>query len=359
MNKEYMNLALDLAKKGEGKVSPNPLVGAVIVKDNKIISYGYHKCFGKKHAEINAIENAKTSIKGATMYVTLEPCSHFGKTPPCAKRIIEEGISTVYVATKDPNKKVSGKGIQMLKNAGINVHVGLCKDEAIKLNEVFNKYIVSKEPFIISKYAMSLDGKIATKIGDSKWISSKSSREHSHKLRNKYSAILVGINTIINDNPMLNCRLENSSDPYKVIVDTNLKTPIDSNIVKINPEKTIIFTSNNKDLNNEVLLKNKGVNIITTNSYAEVNLNELYFKLGELGIDSVLVEGGGEIHYSFLKENLVDKLLVYIAPIIIGGKNAKTPVEGDGIEYIKDKFSFNFKNIKTIDSDIFIEAYKG
>ncbi|MBO3446062.1 bifunctional diaminohydroxyphosphoribosylaminopyrimidine deaminase/5-amino-6-(5-phosphoribosylamino)uracil reductase RibD [Clostridium sp. CCUG 7971] len=359
MDKFYMNLALELAKKGKGKVNPNPMVGAVIVKDNKIIAQEYHEEYGNNHAEINAINNAKENLEGSTMYVTLEPCSHYGKTPPCVEKIIETKISKVVIASLDPNPLVSGKGVKKLVDAGVEVVTGILDYENKKLNEVFMKYIVKKIPFVIMKSAMSLDGKISTRTGESKWISSDESRENVHKLRNEVMGILVGVNTIIQDNPQLTCRLENGKTPIKIVVDSNLRIPLDSKVIKdAHNNRTIIITTSLAKESIVKELENKGVEIIIAESKDNsVDLNDMVKKLGQLNIDSILLEGGATLNFSAIKEGIVDKLQVYIAPKLIGGKLSKTPIGGNGIEKLKDAYQIRDISVKMLSEDILIEGY--
>ena len=358
LNEKFMKLAIELAKKGEGNVNPNPMVGAVIVKDEKIIGQGYHERCGESHAEVNAFRSLKEDASGATMYVTLEPCSHYGKTPPCADKIIENNISKVVIGMVDPNPLVSGKGIEKLENAGIEVEVGVLEEECIKLNEVFIKYITTKRPFIVLKAAMSLDGKIATKTGESKWISSEESRLQVHNLRNKLSGIMVGVNTVIEDNPELTSRIEGGNDPIRIIVDSTLRIPIDSNVLQNKDNKTIIATTskaNNKKMQ-EIL--NKGVRVLTVNeNNGKVDLSELITKLGQLNIDSILLEGGATLNYSALEEGIVDKVMMYISPKIIGGEKSKTPVGGNGIDKLQEAFKIRDINISVVGEDILLEGY--
>lgn len=360
MNEIYMKTALELAKKGEGKVNPNPLVGAVIVKEEKIIAKGYHKKFGEEHAEINAINNLKESAKGATMYVTLEPCSYFGKTPPCVDAIIKEEIGKVVIGTLDPNPLVSGKGVKILKDNGISVVVGVLENECVEINEVFMKFIKTKTPFVLMKSAMTLDGKIATYTGNSKWITSEESRLNSHKLRNKLSAIMVGINTVINDNPKLTCRIENGRNPIRIIVDSKLRIPLESNVLKINKkknDKVIIATTLNANEKKIELLESRGVTVLKFNEKnRHVDLSELMLKLGEMNIDGILLEGGGTINFSALEEGIVDKVMIYIAPVLFGGKDAKTPVEGKGIEEISEKIKLKDIKISNVGDDVLVEG---
>lgn len=359
MDEYYMGLAINLARKGIGKVNPNPMVGAVIVKDNEIVGTGYHEKYGGKHAEINAIENSRERLNGSTMYVNLEPCSHFGKTPPCVDKIIESKINKVVIASVDPNPLVQGKGVKKLRDAGIEVKVGVLDEENKKLNEVFLKYIKNKKPFVVIKVAMSLDGKIATATGQSKWISCDESRRYVHKLRSEVMGILVGINTVIKDNPMLDCRLENGKNPIRIIVDTTLKIPIDSKIVSSSKSiRTIVVTTKNANRNVIKLLEDKGVEILTVNLKNNlVDLKEMINKLGELNIDSILIEGGSSLNFSAINENIVDKIQVYVAPIILGGESSKTSIGGQGVDDIKEASKLHRLEYKQVGSDILIEGY--
>jgi diaminohydroxyphosphoribosylaminopyrimidine deaminase/5-amino-6-(5-phosphoribosylamino)uracil reductase len=362
LKEEYMKLALELAKKGIGRVHPNPMVGAVIVKDGKILGQGYHKKCGEGHAEVNAFKDAEEkneNVEGAEMYVTLEPCSHFGKTPPCADKIIEKKISKVFIGTLDPNPLVAGRGVKKLKDAGIYVEYGILESECYKLNEVFMKYIVKKEPFVVMKTGMSLDGKIATYSGESKWITEEKSREDVHNLRNELTGIMVGINTVLKDNPQLTCRVNGGRNPIRIIVDSTLKIPIDCKIVNTAKEvETIIATTDKANLDKINSLEDKGVKIIVVPSKnGKVNLKELMTILGKLKIDSILLEGGGTLNFSALEEGIVDKVKIYIAPKIIGGKDSKTPIEGKGIDNLKDAFKITNLSVSTIKEDILVEGY--
>lgn len=359
MDKVYMKRALELAELGRGKVAPNPMVGAVIVKAGKIIGEGYHKKYGDNHAEVNAFENATEDVSGATLYVTLEPCAHYGKTPPCAKRIVKEGIKKVVIGVLDPNPLVAGKGVNILKDAGIEVVVGVLEEECRKINEVFMKYIKTSRPFVLMKYAMSLDGKISTATGKSKWISCEKSRRDVHKLRNNLSAIMVGINTVIKDNPMLNCRIEGGNDPIRIIVDSNLRIPLDSKIVNTsNNISTIVATTHKADKDKIKLLEERNVEVIVAKEKdGRVDITSLIDKLGEKKIDSILLEGGSEINFSCLQEGIVDKVRIYIAPKILGGNNAKGAVGGRGVSEMIDSFNIENIDISTIGSDIVVEGY--
>lgn len=366
MHEKYMRLAIEEAKKGEGFVNPNPLVGAIIVKDDKILGTGYHKKYGENHAEINAILDAKkknNNIENSAIYINLEPCSHYGKTPPCADAIIKNKFKRVVIGCLDSNIKVAGNGIKKLRDAKIEVVENILEEECKKLNEVFFHYINTKKPFMVMKYAMTMDGKIATVSGKSKWITSEKSREHAHLFRKKYSAIMVGINTVIEDNPTLNCRIhDNPKNPIRIILDGNLKIDLKSNICKTSKDiKTYIATiESNKNIEKKKELEYLGIEIIETSTKDsnKVNLQELINILGkEKNIDSVLIEGGSTLHASLLKEKLIDKVLIYIAPKIFGGLNAKTPIAGYGIEEPNDAIKLIDGKFESLGEDLFMEYY--
>lgn len=346
----YMRRAIELASKGEGFVNPNPLVGSVIVKDGRIIGEGYHMQYGGPHAEVNAFNNATEDVTGATMFVTLEPCAHYGKTPPCALKIVEKKIAKVIVAKTDPNPLVNMKGIQILRDAGIEVEYGLLADEVERQNEIFLKYIQTKRPFVALKYAMTLDGKIATKTYDSKWITNEASRNHVHELRNKYMAIMVGVNTIIKDDAKLNVRLNRPSrNPIRIIIDPNLETPYDSYVVKTAHEQpTWVVTTKYHET-----LVNLGVRIIQMD---EINLNDLMTLLGDEKIDSVFIEGGAYTHGKALESGIADKIYAYVAPKLIGGKDALTPITGDGVSFMKDAYRLKDIKYQFFGEDILIEG---
>ena len=353
-----MKLAIKISKKGVGKVNPNPLVGAVIVKDNKIIGQGYHEYYGGNHAEVNAFENLSDNPEGATIYVTLEPCSHYGKTPPCVDKIIDNKISKVVIGTLDPNPLVQGKGVKKLKEAGIDVITGILEEECKELNEVFMKYIVTKKPFVVLKTAMTLDGKIATASGESKWITSDKSRKEVHKLRNELSAIMVGVNTVIKDNPKLTCRIEGGKNPVRIIVDSKLRIPTTSEVVVDNLAKTIVATTELADKEKILALEKLGVKVVITKSKNNrVNLQSLMIELGKIGIDGILLEGGATLSFSALEENIVDKIQVYIAPKIIGGEKSKTSIGGQGIKKLSDAIELKDMTVKSISPDLLVGAY--
>lgn len=361
MDHIFMKRALELATQGIGYTNPNPMVGAVIVKENKIIAEGFHQNYGGPHAEINAFQNAKANVTEATMYVTLEPCSHHGKTPPCAYAIVEKGIKKVVIAMEDPNPIVSGKGIHILTENGIEVVLGVMKHEAQKLNEIFIKYITTKQPFCILKTAMTLDGKIATYEGDSKWISSQDSRTYVHKLRHQVSAIMVGIGTIIADDPMLTARLDKhpARNPIRIVVDTSAKIPLEANVLKIDDfTKTILVTTELASKDKIKQLESLGINVLLTPlKNNQVDLKYLMTSLGERKIDSVLLEGGSTLNYSALDEGIVDKVISFIAPKIIGGAQAKTPVGGLGIPLMKDALILSDVSMSRFGDDLMVEGY--
>lgn len=360
-DKDYMKLAIELAKKGEGKTSPNPVVGAVIVKNGVIIGTGYHEKYGQLHAERNAINNAKEnksiSLEGSTMYVTLEPCCHHGKTPPCTDAIIENKIKKVVIGSLDPNPKVRGKGINILKENGIEVEVGVLKEETDELNEIFFNYIENKNPFVLLKYAMTMDGKIATYTRKSKWISSEKSREDAHRLRNKYSAIMVGVGTVITDNPKLTSRIENSTNPIRVICDSYLRCPIDREVITSAKEIRTIIATTNKNEEDQKNYKELGCEIIECKVFdGNVDLQDLMKKLYLKGIDSVLIEGGSTLSSSCFKQKIVNKVRAYIAPKIFGGIDAKGPVGGIGVSEVSECTKLKNKKCELIDGDIVIES---
>lgn len=360
---EYFDIAYTLANKVKGVVSPNPAVGAVIVKNGKVVSIGATEPGHGRHAEVVAIENAKVPLEGATMIVTLEPHQYYGHNPPCTERIIEAGIKKVYVGTIDKNPKVNGKGIARLKSAGIEVKVGFFEEDLLELNEDFFKYVATGKPFITVKYAMSIDGKLATITGDSKWISSQSSREYVHQeIRRKADAILVGVNTIIQDNPYLTIRYKKKEylykQPLRCVIDPFGRTPIDSVVVS-DELPTLFFVSEkvSKEFINYISKKeNKKYEYISLIGDRFLDVREIVDKLGEMKIINLLVEGGGEIIGSFFEQNLVDKVFVFVSPKFLGGKNAKT-IGGKGISKVEDATRLYEITALRFEDDIMIKGY--
>lgn len=361
MEKYYMKKAIDLAKLGWGRTRPNPLVGAVVVKDGNIISEGYHHFYGGDHAEVDALKKINFSAEGATMYVNLEPCCHVGKTPSCVEAIIKSKIKKVVVALQDPNPKVAGNGIKALKNKGIEVITGVLEEEGRKLNEVFIKYITTKEPFCILKTAMTLDGKIASTIGDSKWITDEDARAYVHHIRNDVAGIMVGISTVLKDDPWLNTRIPNKEvrHPARIIVDSNLNIPITAKVIKtVEEQPTLIATTAKASKEKLYELESLGVGVLVLReNEGRVCLKDLMQELGKRNIDSLLLEGGGTLNYSALETGVVDKVLYFIAPKIIGGKDAITSVEGEGKTLIKNAFLLKNMSIQRFEKDILIEGY--
>jgi diaminohydroxyphosphoribosylaminopyrimidine deaminase/5-amino-6-(5-phosphoribosylamino)uracil reductase len=361
-DKQYMQLAIELAAKGKGGVNPNPLVGAVIVKNDEVIAEGWHEICGQAHAEINAFKDAdkkNVNVEGATMYVTLEPCSHFGKTPPCAVAIIERKIARVIVGQMDPNPIVAGRGIKMIKEAGIEVECGIFEKELKYQNRVFLNYVQYKLPWVVMKTAMTLDGKIASYTGDSRWVSCNESRVFVHELRNELQAIMVGAQTIITDNPELTCRLEsrNGRNPIRVVVDSTCKIPLFAKVLDTNVARTIIATTNRAYSVKMQKLKDMGVEIIIAKQKNKrVCLQDLMQRLGYLEIDGLLLEGGGRLNYSALNEGIVDELMSIVAPKIIGGCTARTPVGGEGIEKMNNAISLTDVNYIQLGEDLLING---
>ena len=350
MNYEkIMKECFDLALKGAGRVLTNPMVGAILVKDGKIISKGYHKGFGKDHAEIDCFKNAKEDVRGATMFVNLEPCSHFGKNPPCVDEVIRQGVKKVVISNLDTNPKVDS--IKKMQDAGIEVITGVLEEEGRLLNEKFFFNMKYKRPLISLKYAMSLDGKIASKDYDSKWISGDKSRGFVHKLRNDYDAILIGKNTLIKDKARLNCRLDGGVDPVRIIVANDLDFDKELEIFNLDSDKdTFIATSSDKDIDINAKI------IRCNEKNGQVDLNDLVSKLYEMNISSILVEGGSMINTSFLENDLVDKIYEFIAPIVVGGVNSRSAFMGEGVSEIKDAKQFEIRSVKSFGKDIMIEV---
>ncbi|MEJ9279449.1 bifunctional diaminohydroxyphosphoribosylaminopyrimidine deaminase/5-amino-6-(5-phosphoribosylamino)uracil reductase RibD [Ureibacillus thermosphaericus] len=359
-DRDYMELALNLARTAKGKTNPNPVVGAVIVKDGVIVGTGIHRKAGEAHAEVHAFHMAGEHAKGATLYVTLEPCSHYGKTPPCANLVKESGVSRVVVATLDPNPLVAGKGVDIIRKAGIEVEVGLLENEARKLNERFIHNMLTNRPFVISKFAMTLDGKIATYNGHSKWISCEQSRLQVHELRNEVDGILVGIGTVLKDNPSLTTRLPNKKgkNPTRIILDSRLRIPLDANILNTDEANTIIVTTTDADPMKIATLEKKNVTFIYCSKDEHgLCLKELLQQLYKHGITDVLVEGGGEVNASFLRAGLINKFIIYIAPKLLGGRNSISPIAGRDVDSMDFAINVDFESIDRIGDDVCIIAY--
>ena len=356
---EYMRRAMELAERGVGFTNPNPMVGAVIVKGGKVIGEGWHERCGEWHAERNAFKNCPVPAEGATMYVTLEPCCHYGKTPPCTEAIIEHGIARVVVGMEDPNPLVAGKGIALLREAGIEVVCGVEEEALREQNRVFLKYISTKLPWVAMKTAMTLDGKIATRTGDSKWITGAEARAYVHELRHRFMAIVVGIGTAVADDPLLNCRIEGRGvrQPIRVVVDSNARLSLDSQLVKTAGEyRTIVAHTRFAPEESVKALREAGVEmLLCKEKEGLVDVRNLLELLGQSGIDSILLEGGGSLNYTFLAEGLADELYAFIAPKIVGGMNAKTPVEGAGMEKMADAINLELENVLNVGHDVLLK----
>lgn len=330
-DRQYMKTALELAQKGMGFTAPNPMVGAVIVKNGRIIGQGYHRKYGELHAEREALAACTEEPEGASIYVTLEPCCHYGKQPPCVNAILEAGIRRVIIGSSDPNPLVAGKGIRILKNHGIEVTENILKEECDKLNEAFFYYIQNKKPYVVMKYAMTMDGKIAAYTGESKWVTGEAARIHVQEQRLKYTGIMVGVGTVLADDPMLTCRLENSRNPVRIICDSHLRTPLTSKIVRTAATIPTIIVSSSKDQQKIKNYEELGCQVLyVPEKNGHIDLNRLMELLGAAKIDSILLEGGGSLNWSALENGIVQKVQTYIAPKLFGGEEAKTPVEGKG-----------------------------
>ncbi|WP_017728138.1 bifunctional diaminohydroxyphosphoribosylaminopyrimidine deaminase/5-amino-6-(5-phosphoribosylamino)uracil reductase RibD [Halalkalibacterium ligniniphilum] len=351
MNDEhYLKLAIQLAESARGQTSPNPLVGAVVVKDGQIVGMGAHLRAGEGHAEVHALNMAGEKAKGATIYVTLEPCSHYGKTPPCAELVVEKGIARAVIATTDPNPKVSGRGIERLKAAGINVLVGVLKEEADKLNRVFYHYIKTRKPYVTLKSATTLDGKTATVSGKSKWITGEAARKDVHRYRHEHDGILVGIGTILADNPSLTTRLEHGGNhPIRIILDRQLRLPLDATVVTDGLAPTWVFTTEHGDVSRKEALEKAGVHV---HVLTDDTIGRLLSVLGEKGITSLFVEGGAEVNGSFLKERAVNRVITYFAPKLFGGANAPTAVGGEGVKEVEEALEVEIEEVTKVGDDI-------
>ncbi len=353
-DESFLKETLKLAKKGIGWTNPNPMVGAILVKNGVIIGKGYHKKMGLPHAEIEALKSVKESTQGATLYINLEPCSHFGKTPPCTDAIIRAEISKVVCSTFDPNPKVAGKGVQQLEKSGLNVLVGTLSDEARKLNETFFTFHQKGRPFIAIKFASSLDGKIATKTGDSKWITNGKARAYARSLRSEYQAVLVGINTILKDDPHLGIRIKGKKDPLRIVLDPNLKIPLNNRALRDNNILIVTTSKHHKQKLAQLMQKSVQVLILSGN---QIPLPELMLKLKDREIISILVEGGGKTIGAFVDAELIDKVYAFLSPILIGGEQAISAVRGEGIEKINQAIHLEKISYQRFEDNQLISGY--
>ena len=362
MNDEhFMRMALDLAQKGQGFTSPNPMVGAVVVKDGQVIGTGYHHAAGKPHAEVNAIDDAGDDAKGACLYVNLEPCNHTGETPPCTRKIIEAGIRREVVAMRDPNADVTGGGLDFLKKHGLQVAVGACQEKAKRLNEAFVKFVRTKRPFVILKCTATLDGRIATRSGDSKWISNEQSRGFVHQLRHSVDAILVGIHTVQADDPSLTTRLNNGQgkDPVRIILDTHLSIVPHARVLRLKSDSdTILVVGKTAARDKRSAFEKNGVQVVEAPLKDNlIDLTSLMDQLGAMGITSLLIEGGGRVIAAALKAQIVDKLVFFYAPKILGGDDGVPICRGQGPAEMKDCIMVQNISVPRCGDDVMIEGY--
>ena len=356
LDEQMMARAISLARNGLGRTSPNPLVGAVIVRDGRIVAEGWHRKAGTPHAEIHALNMAGELARGATVYVSLEPCAHYGRTGPCARALVEAGVSRVVVAMTDPNPKVAGKGIAILQEAGIEVTTGVLEQEARQLNEVFLKWMTTGLPFVALKTAMTLDGKIATAAGQSQWITNEASRYETHRLRDIYDGILVGINTALADNPSLTTRLKEyqGRNPVRIVVDSRARLPLTAKLVTDGAARTIVAVTEQAPAERVEALRSAGVEIIVAGSSNHVDMQSLMEQLGAMKISSVLVEGGGSVNFSLLQAGLVDRVYAFIAPKLVGGRDALTPVEGEGFQELDRAVELENIQLRQLGSDVLL-----
>ena len=356
---EYMRRAIELADRGAGFTNPNPLVGAVIVKDGRVIGEGWHERYGQWHAERNALRNCVEDPRGATMYVTLEPCCHYGKTPPCTEAVIERGIARVVVGLEDPNPLVAGKGIARLREAGIEVECGVEEEALREQNRIFLKYIRTRRPWVVMKTAMTLDGKIATRTGDSRWVTGEEARAVGHELRARLMGIVVGIGTVLADDPSLTCRIEGREvrQPVRVVVDSQARLPLDSRLATTAREfRTVVAHTRFAPAERLEALQGAGVETwLCGEREGLVDAPDLLRLLGERGIDSLLLEGGGNLNFSFLREGLVDEVYAFVAPKVVGGAEAKTPVEGRGVDRMADALRFRLRGVERVGEDVLLK----
>ncbi len=356
MKQEYMRRAVELAKLGIGKVNPNPLVGAVIVKEGRIIGEGYHAKYGELHAERHAFSRLTEEAEGAEMYVTLEPCCHYGKQPPCTQAIIEHGIKKVFVGSDDPNALVAGKGVRALREAGVEVVTQVMKEECDALNPVFFHFITTKTPYVLMKYAMTMDGKIACDTGKSQWITGEEARSHVQETRDALMGIMVGIQTIISDNPRLTCRIPGGRNPIRIICDSHLRIPMEAEVVQTAKKMKTVVATVSSEQEKISALREAGVKVLITDSAdGKVDLQDLMQKLGQEKIDSILLEGGGTLNQSALQSGIVNHIQIYLAPKIFGGTGKYTPVSGIGVKEPDEAYLLINRKIGIFGEDILLD----
>ncbi|TYA13257.1 bifunctional diaminohydroxyphosphoribosylaminopyrimidine deaminase/5-amino-6-(5-phosphoribosylamino)uracil reductase RibD [Paenibacillus faecis] len=353
----YMELALQMAERAQGQTGINPVVGAVVVKDGAVVGLGAHLKRGTPHAEVHALRMAGPLAEGSTVYVTLEPCSHYGMTPPCAERLIEDKVARVVVATEDPNPQVAGRGIGLLRQNGIEVTTGVLRDRAVALNRKFIKYITTGLPYVTIKTASTLDGKIATKTGDSKWISNEASREIVHTMRHRHQGIMVGSGTVLADDPQLTTRLAVPGlDPVRIIVDSTLRVPVASRVLSDGAAPTLVLTTEMADRAKMAVLAERGIEVIPCGAGPHVDLQLALQRLGEREISSVLVEGGGRLNGSLLEKRLVDEIVLFFAPKLIGGGEAPGSFIFSGYEKMSEAVTLTSVEVETIGDNVCIQG---
>ena len=359
-HRTFMERALSLAAQGRGRTSPNPMVGAILVQHRRIVGEGYHAYAGGDHAEVVALKVAGDAARGAVCYVTLEPCTHHGRTPPCADALINAGVIKVVVATYDPNPLVAGKGVKRLREAGIFVEVGLLQEEASRLNEAYFKYSLTGKPFVILKAALSLDGKLATRTGDSQWITGEQTRHRVHELRDTVDAVVVGIGTVLRDDPLLTTRLEgwDARDPLRVVVDSRGRLPLTSQLLRSGSRPPLVAVGRRISPARLRRLKEAGVNVMMLPERdGGLSLPDLIRELGDREIRSIMVEGGGKLATSMLQAGIVDKIILMVAPILIGGQKAPTLLQGEGVEKLGEALRIAQLTVERVGQDIIIEGY--
>jgi len=357
-DEKWMKRTLRLAEAGRGRTSPNPVVGAVLVRRGKTVGEGYHARIGEPHAEIVALRQAGDKARGAVLYVNLEPCTHYGRTPPCVPQVINAGVKRVVIGMEDPNPMVNGKGIEALRKFGLDVRVGVLKKECRRLNEAFCKYILKKEPFVVLKVAATMDGKIATRDGDSKWISGEASRRFVHKLRDQVDGVLVGVDTILRDNPLLTARRKEGREPFRIVLDSRLKIPEEAKVFEHSPQEVILATTEAAPEDKIERLRERGVRVLITDSKeGRVNLKSCLKELAELGIISLLVEGGSRVNGSFLDEGLIDKFLLFLSPKLMGDPQALGIFGGSGVFNLEEAIAMKEIKTKRIGEDVLVEGY--
>lgn len=355
---KIMGRALALARRGKGKTSPNPAVGCVIVREGVVVGEGWHRRAGTPHAEVHALRQAGELSRGADVYVTLEPCSHFGKTPPCADALVDAGVGRVFVGMVDPNPKVSGRGIERLRSAGIGVVTGILEAECHRLNEPFVKHVTTGLPFVILKSAMTMDGKTATAMGDSRWITNEKSRQYVHNLRSSVDAMMVGVGTVLTDDPQLTARIPSGRDPLRVVVDSSLRIPPDARMIRQESSAATVIATVSEDGNRIAHLESVGVEVLRCRAkQGRVDLRDLLSRLGSRGVQSVLLEGGSELAGEALRGGFIDKFILFYAPKFLGGADGFGLFGGPSAERMDGCHRLKDVSVRCFGDDVMIEAY--